>query len=72
MAQWYGRYDTSDNNKILEAGFVDATERARWDAIANMDVTVGFDSDIPNDLMNFDATPNYRYNASTEEIESLS
>jgi len=71
MAQWYARYDTGDNDKILEAGFVDETERARWDAMSGMDVTVGFDSEIPNDLMDIDGNPNYKYNTSTHEIEQL-
>jgi len=71
MALWYGRYDTLDSDKVKEAGFVDETERARWDAMSGCDVTVGYESEIPNDLMDIDGNPNYYYNTETEQIVHL-
>lgn len=70
MAQWYARYNTGDNNKVLEAGFVDETERARWVAMSGMNVTVGFTKEIPN-LIDINGMPQYRYNTDTEQIEAL-
>lgn len=67
MAQWYGIYQTADND-VVGAGFFavpGSVEPGTGNAL-----TVAQDGDIPNDLIAEDGSSNYTYSSETVVAKS--